>query len=377
MVLCYVEKAVRPPRLDREFLLQNGASLISLRAAGRHRVLRSCLESGDRMRRQILLTCLASVFLPAISVAQMGRCYGNVHVHVVYGDSRPAAMNLQVRLMPGSSEASVVEGFTNDTGVAVFNFVTCGMYHVDVSGDGIQNLSSEQFEIDNRKMAQTQFVTVHRTGEGNPSASAEGDATVDVAALNIPSDARKEFDKASDAMAKQDWKKALERLNKAVTIYPKYAAAYNNMGVVYGKMNDVTHQREALQHAIGVDEHFASAFQNLGILALTQQDFKGAEGYLEKATQLEPNNARHWLLLANAQLMNKDYDDAIVSAAKVHMLPHENMALSHYIAAKAYEHEGKLDEAKLELKIFLKEEPPGARADRAREELKAMDQHGQ
>ena len=50
-------------------------------------------------------------------------------------------------------------------------------------------------------------------------------------------------------------------------------------------------------------------------------------------------------------------------------MPHQNFAVVHYIAARAYERENRVPDAILELQIFLKEEPTGPRADQVRAEL--------
>jgi len=53
----------------------------------------------------------------------------------------------------------------------------------------------------------------------------------------------------------------------------------------------------------------------------------------------------------------------------VHAIPHQNLAVVHYIAARAFERENRLQEALAELQIFLTEESSGPRADHVREEI--------
>jgi hypothetical protein len=50
-------------------------------------------------------------------------------------------------------------------------------------------------------------------------------------------------------------------------------------------------------------------------------------------------------------------------------LPNSHPAFVHYIAARAYDQENRREEAVAELQVFLKEEPTGVRADRARAAL--------
>src|SRR5579862_5660468 len=147
---------------------------------------------------------------------------GNIHVHVVYPDDRSAGLHFRVQLMNGSGSTPFSEDFTNDRGVAEFTRVPVGSYHVLVTGEGIQDTDSGEFEIDRRKTSQDLFITVHSSS--GKSTGIGGSASVAAADLAIPSEARKEFDRAVKTMEEQNWPKALEQLNRAIAIYPQYAA---------------------------------------------------------------------------------------------------------------------------------------------------------
>ena len=299
------------------------------------------------------------------------RSTGNVHVHVVFNDGHHAGSNLLVHLMEGASGTPIATSFTNDTGQTQFDGVAVGNYHILVSGDGIQDTDSGLFEVDNRRTTQTQYITV-RSVEASGSKPTESKAAMITAAeLNIPEKARTEFDKANEDMARQDWKKAAERLNKAIAIYPQYAAAYNNLGVLYSRTNDYVREQEALEKAISLNDHFAPAFDNLGKLCLRQKNFARAETLLEKSVSVDPANMGSLMLLAEAQYMNHRYDAAIVSALHAHTAP-QHPSFVHYIAARSYQQEGRQKEALAEFRLFLQEEPTGARADYVRGDIAKM-----
>jgi tetratricopeptide (TPR) repeat protein len=327
------------------------------------------------MQYRLLLAfgMLASI-VPAAN-AQVGRPRGdpsqtgNVHVHVVYTNDHSAGLQLRVRLMSSSGSTPVSENFTNDQGRTEFIGVPVGNYHVIVTGEGIEEADSGLFEVDARKMSQELFITVHPSREPNSNDIVPGAPSVAAVDLNVPNSARKEFDKANEDMARQDWASALKRLNQAISIYPQYALAYNNLAVTYGHLNDPPHEREALEKAIALNNHFVPALVNLAKLCFRDKDQVRAETLLESATRAEPNNAGTMMLLAQAQLLNKHYDAVIATARKVHGIPHQNLAVVHYIAARAFERENRLQDALAELQIFLSEEPTGARADHVREEI--------
>lgn len=326
-------------------------------------------------RRQfvVLVIFLLNMFAQK-SPAQDSSQVGNLQVHTVYANGNPAGRQLRVRLMNGSSSTIISENFTNEQGVAQFVSIPIGECHVVVSGEGIQDADSGEFEIDRRKISQSIFVTVRPAGEGNAKQIEQSQLSVSKADLAIPARARKESDHAIKAMGEQDWTKALQHLQRAIEIYPEYAMAYNNLGAVYGHLNDRQHEREALQKAIAVDSHFVPGYVNLAKLCLQEQDPQSAENLLGKANQLDRNNAETMTLLAQAQLLNKQYDAAVQTSRDVHAIAHQNFAVVHYIAARAMERANRPQEAVVELQIFLSEEPKGARADHVREEIAQLQQ---
>jgi tetratricopeptide (TPR) repeat protein len=320
--------------------------------------------------RKLLLFAFLLLSLPAL--AQMNSGVGNLRVRVTYGDGRPAEARLRVQLMNSASNNPMGEEFTNDQGEAEFYAIDAGDYHVVVTGDGIQDGDSGIIEVDGRKGSQDVSITVQRTGEGANNGK-PGGPSVSVNQLKVPADAKSKYDEASQAMAKGDYAGAVERLNQAVAIYPAYAEAYNNLAAAYARQGEWAEARGALQKATTVDDHFAPGFVNLGHLEEREQNFQAAEDQYAKSAALDPANVRTMTYLCRAQLLDKHYDAAIATAHRVHGMPHGELAIVHYIAARAYQHENRTADAIAEFKIMLQEEPSGARADAVRKELAELD----
>ncbi len=327
------------------------------------------------MKARGLLLPLTLLLVPC-ALAQFGsdmETTGNVNVRVTFNDGRACNLQLHVQLMESSSTTPVVEGYTNTSGMLEFPNIRIGNYHLLVSGEGIEETDSGVFEVDPRKVSQYQYVIVKRAGEANSTESKQHtDPTVAAVDLSIPASARNEFDKANEFMNKENWKKAIERLTKALEIYPKFAAAYNNLGVVYSRLKDRVLERQALQKAISINDHFAPAYVNLARMDIVDHNFPEAETMLGKATASDPNNPLTLVLLANVQLLDQHYDEAIANCRKAHSMPQDPHALAHYIAARAWEHENRPAEALSELQTFLQEEPSGPRADAVRKEIAGL-----
>ncbi len=291
---------------------------------------------------------------------------------MTYPDDRAPTAQLKVGLIGSGNQ--VAETYTNDHGQAQFWNVGIGTYLLSVSGSGIQTTTSEMFEVDSGRGTQSIFVRV-KPAENVDSTTVKGQSAMIAANdLKVSKKASQAFDKATKLIAKQQYQQAIDQLNKALTLYPSYAEAYNNLAVLYARLGDTAKERDALHKATVANDHFAPAFVNLARMEMKEHNFAAAEADLTKAVTADPTDVRTLALLAQAQLLDVHYEDAIASARKVHSLPHKSYALVHYVAARACERLHRLSEAVSELTLFLKEEPAGERANAARQEMAALQQ---
>jgi len=196
-------------------------------------------------------------------------------------------------------------------------------------------------------------------------------ASISAADLSIPPRARKEFAKANALLERREFTKALQHLNHVVLLDPDFAGAYNNLGVIYSQLGDSVNERKVLEKAIALNDHFALAYLNLGRMDVASADFSDADTALGKASSFDRSDPVSLILLTYSELMQKHFDDAIVTSQRAHALsqPH---AFAHRLAARAFEQEHQFTRAVAELKQCLQEEPTGARADSARRELQIV-----
>jgi Flp pilus assembly protein TadD len=299
---------------------------------------------------------------------QMGHGGGNVYVRITDMNDRPIGMQAHVQLIASGSASVIKEAYCSNEGLVTFTSVAGGTYHLIVSGDGLEQTDSGSFEVDERKSSQSIFVRVKKTED--PNSSGGGGPAINLRDINVPEAASKEFDQASEAMGQQDWSRAVSHLNRAVAIYPKYVEGYTNLGAAYEHLGDAAQERQALQKAIDLDGHFSPALMNLGMLSIVEKKYPEAEDLLGRGSTADPANPQILMLLAQAQLLDGHYDQAIASKDKLHALPHhEKYAKVHYIAARAFEHENRAPEAAAELQTLLTEQPDGPLADAVRKEL--------
>lgn len=136
--------------------------------------------------------------------------------------------------------------------------------------------SSDEFDLSKSKLASSNDVgkiVLHKR---------EGAAGVAVSETTqgAPKEARKNFDKGRALELERgrldDAQKSLE---KAVAIYPQFAAAWNELGTIYGQKGMLTDARNAYRSAIAADARYVPPIDGLAYVA-------GLENKWEEVAQL-------------------------------------------------------------------------------------------
>lgn len=315
------------------------------------------------------LVVVVFLFLTSVAAAQFdsGHIAQQVRVRVTFGDG---GCDYSAHLSLMGHGVSVAEGWANDRCEVNFFNVQPGSYHLSASDGSLAN--AELGTIDVTSSGINEFdIRVVRPRQSARTFAGYSNAFVSTSDLSIPSRARKEFDKANELIAKRELQEAVRKLNKAISIYPAYAGAYNNLGVLYAWLGDRTRERESLEHAIRLNDHFALAYLNLGRLNIATGDFPAAKSLLDKASSSNPTDPMALILLSWAEFQQGHFDEAIAASRKVHLLDDAH-AFAHRVAARSFEKQRNKAGAVSELELYIKEEPPGPPADAARKELELV-----
>ena len=294
-----------------------------------------------------------------------------LRVRVAFADHSPCDSSTRV-VLTGYMGFALAEGSVNDECTAEFFDVPSGQYRVTVRGANATNADEGDVEV-NSVVAQDLEVRAKHTESSDPSSWAAHAAFISVKELGVPSNAAKEFEKASRLIAKQDWAKATERLRKGIALYPNYAIGYNNLGAAYSHLGNNAQARKALQQAITLDDRLAPAYVNLGRLSFLEKDYSSAESLLTKAVSMAPaENADELFLLAYAQLTDQHLDQALQTSRQGHEAKLGHHAYLHLVAANAYEQQNKIAQSISELQTYLSEEPNSLRAEKVRSAIATL-----
>jgi hypothetical protein len=324
------------------------------------------------MQRRLLVLLL---LLSAYAAAQLDSGFPSlghrVRVHINFSNGDECDASTKVALMKSPS-AEAGRGSADKSCTVEFFGVPPGNYYLNISGRGFASVDSSQISLTSPD-TETLEITVTRPATKESLDNALASASITAKDMLVPKRAAKEFAKANEEMGRGDWKSAITTLESAIATYPQYAAAYNNLGVVYAHLGDRVRESDALQRALEIDNRLVPAYVNLARMNIATERFPQAQALLTKAAGLNPADGITLVLLAYADYMDHRFDDAIANCRKVHELQTSPHAGAHWVAAFAFEQKHLLAEAATEFRIFVKEEATGIRADAARKEIANID----
>ena len=93
-------------------------------------------------------------------------------------------------------------------------------------------------------------------------ANVEG-TTISMTSLQAPKEAKKAFDKGRKAIGKKKWAEAKLQLEKAVGLYPQYAAAWCDLGRTLEESGNIPEARKAYAQALTADTKFVTPYLQL------------------------------------------------------------------------------------------------------------------
>jgi len=154
------------------------------------------------------------------------------------------------------------------------------------------------------------IIMLHRTSQ------VEG-FTISATTAAAPSNARKAYEKGRELEKKEKWDAAIEKFQKAVSDYPKYAVAWFELGKVQLQTNNVPSAQQSFHRALAADSGYISPYQLLAQIAFHQQQWQEVLDTTREALRLNPINfPEYWLFNAAANFNLQRFEDAEKSAVR-------------------------------------------------------------
>jgi tetratricopeptide (TPR) repeat protein len=136
---------------------------------------------------------------------------------------------------------------------------------------------SNQMSFDNYDVG---IIVIKRAG------NVEG-TTISMSSLNAPKDAVKAFEKGRELLKKEKEDEAERSFQKAVELYPKYATAWYQLGLLQTRAH-VDQAETSFNKAIEADPKFVSPYLSLALISVRAQQWQKALDYSDAVVKLNP-----------------------------------------------------------------------------------------
>jgi Flp pilus assembly protein TadD len=196
---------------------------------------------------------------------------------------------------------------------------------------------------------------------------------VDARIAAIPADAKQEFDAGQKAVNEDDFTGAIPHLQRAVALYPRYAEAYQLLGVAQLQTNHGPQAESSLVKAIEIEDRMPQAQYLLGVLYAKTHRADLAEKPLQRFAELDPENPDAYFELAKVSFALNKFLDAEVHARKSIKLKETNAGV-HIVLGYALLRQRKADGAKQAFQQFLRLEPHSPMAADVKNTIAQIDQ---
>ncbi len=199
--------------------------------------------------------------------------------------------------------------------------------------------------------------------------------SISVTSLQVPANARKEYEKAVSDISNDNLEKAEQRLHKATEIYPKYAAAWVTLGRLSEQEKDSTKAREAYSRSIAVDPQYLPPYIHLAFLAASESKWDEVLSLASKAIAIDPTtHYEPFFLNAAANSNLRHPEEAMKSALRAVELDKEHREPRiHLLLARLYANKGDRDATAAQLTLFIKYAPDAPESTMAKASLKRLE----
>jgi Flp pilus assembly protein TadD len=190
-----------------------------------------------------------------------------------------------------------------------------------------------------------------------------------------PKDARKAYEKGRDALKKKKLEEAEKQLSKAVELYPKYAVAWFELGMVHQMNNKIDDARQSYAQSLKADEKYVNPYAQLALLAAAQQKWDETIDWSAKLIKLNPYHSPHvYFYHAMANLNTKHLDEAETSAREAVKLDQQNkLPRTRYLLGVVLAQKGNLKESAEMMRSYLDKQPNAQDAPQVREQLSEIE----
>jgi len=348
------------------------------------------LPAHRRMRSSLAATLLPALLLIAlIALPIYGQGNGRASTgtggnHVIQGkiffpSGRRAEGTIQIKLT--SLNSAEITALADSSGSFTFAGLSPGNYTVIVNAGDQYEIARESVTIDGDVNLSRSGITLnsgsHRytvmvTLQSKPDPKYRMKAGVINASLaEVPEDARVLYQKALDLVKAGDAQKAIEDLRNAVSLYPRFPLALNELGVQYLKLGEAAKAVEPLKSAAKLTPNAFTPRLNLGIALLECRQVAEAETVLREALKISSAPTAH-MYLGLTLISARRFEEAQQELETSISTGGENLGQAHRYLGGLYWQKHDFRRAIDELETYLRLTPNAPDAELVRGTIKEL-----
>ena len=330
------------------------------------------------------LPVLLVLFLPVAVLCQgSGRdSTGTGGDHIIQGkiffpSGRRAEGTIQIKLQ--SFAAGEISTLADSSGSFSFTSLAPGNYTVVVNAGDDYEIAREGVMIDSDLKTRTGIpinpgtrrytvmVTLQPKSANHAKAS-----VVNAALAEAPEAARTLYEKSLELAKAGDSLKAIDSLKTAISLYPNFPLALNELGVQYLKLKQAQKAVDPLRSAVRLSPDAFLPKLNLGIALLETKQFAEAESQLRDALKRNDSAPTAHMYLGVVLTKLHNLIEAEKELRRAIDLAGSQLGLAHYYLGGIYWGRGEYRQAADELETYLRLTPNAQDAERVRGTIKEL-----
>ena len=267
-----------------------------------------------------------------------------------------ANRNVKITLRNSLSQLSTL--YTNKQGEFHIDNLSEGIYYVEAEVD------DHSLEPVIEKVALGRGIVKELSlvlGEKKTSLGINPARVVSVAELRqvVPVAARKEYEQGLKLVSKGEIMQAAGHFQQAISLYPEYLAARNDLGAQYLKLKRLDDAEKLFQAVLAADPKNFNAKFNLGLVRVERKNYLEAISELRQAIVIDSTRPVARLWLGFALLESGDPASAETELTKALVMGGSECVAAHYHLARIYRARGDTTEALRAVRAYLDEAPKG------------------
>jgi tetratricopeptide (TPR) repeat protein len=217
------------------------------------------------------------------------------------------------------------------------------------------------------------IIVLHRLAE-------VGGTAISLKSLAAPPEAREAYDKAREELVQQEpsYSAATTELEKAVELYPEFAAAWQLLGELRLQLQDQGGAREAFEKSRATDPEYIKPYLSLARLSLGERRWEESARLSSQVIELNPDVFRAHYMHGLACFYLGKIDAAEKSFRTVQNGPEaQNYPATHYTLGVMLAQRGEVSAAAAEFRVLLEIAPNASVAGEVRQQLAIWIEQGQ